>query len=131
MTIFHCFLGRSHKTGLTVYKVNYPPANEVAKGYSNATVRPSFRNIHVNTLESTSFNGFWPDLVHTQSLRESRTLLIFKVKGQGHQVKFLGEGIHHALRCPCYTRIQVTSLLCPHLFCYSRTMIVYQTDHAP
>ena len=36
----------------------YPLANEVAKGYSNATVRPSFRNILVNTLESTSFNGF-------------------------------------------------------------------------
>ena len=43
----------------------YPLANEVAKGYSNATVRPSFRNILVNTLESTSFNGFWPNLVHT------------------------------------------------------------------
>jgi hypothetical protein len=25
-------------------------------------------------------------------------LLIFKVKGQGHRVKFLGEGICHALR---------------------------------
>ena len=36
----------------------YPLANEVAKGYSNATVRPSFCNILVNTLESTSFNGF-------------------------------------------------------------------------
>jgi hypothetical protein len=35
-------------------------------------------------------------------LRESGTLLIFKVKGQGHLVKFLGEGIRHALRCPCY-----------------------------
>jgi hypothetical protein len=45
--------------------VNYPLANEVAKGYSNATVCPSFRNILVNTLESTSFNGFWPNLVHT------------------------------------------------------------------
>jgi hypothetical protein len=55
----------------------YPLANEVAMGYSNATirhsvrlsVRPSFRrsfpNILVNTLESTSFNGFWPHLVHT------------------------------------------------------------------
>ena len=47
----------------------YPLAKEVAKGYSNATVRPSFRpsfrNILVNTLESTSFNGFWPNLVHT------------------------------------------------------------------
>ena len=29
--------------------------------------RPSFRNILVNTLESTSFNGFLPNLVHTQS----------------------------------------------------------------
>ena len=38
--------------------IYYPLANEVAKGYSNATVRPSFRNILVNTLESTSFNGF-------------------------------------------------------------------------
>ena len=36
------------------------------------------------------------------SLRESGTLLIFKVKGQGHRVKFLGEGIRHALRYPCY-----------------------------
>ena len=64
----------------------YPLASEVAKGYSNATVRPSvrpsfhpsfrpsvllsfrpsvlpsicpsFRNILVNTLGSTSFNGF-------------------------------------------------------------------------
>jgi hypothetical protein len=26
--------------------------------------RPSFRNILVNTLKSTSFNGFWPNLVH-------------------------------------------------------------------
>ena len=40
----------------------YPLANEVGKGYSNATVRPSFRNILVNTLESTSFNEFWPNL---------------------------------------------------------------------
>ena len=36
----------------------YPLANEVAKGYSNATIIPSFRNTFVNTLESTSFNGF-------------------------------------------------------------------------
>jgi hypothetical protein len=28
-------------------------------------------------------------------------LLFFKVKGQGHRVKFLGEGICQALRCPC------------------------------
>ena len=26
---------------------------------------PSFRNILVNTLESISFNGFWPNLVYT------------------------------------------------------------------
>jgi hypothetical protein len=48
---------------------NYPLANKVAKGYKNATVRPSFhpsfRNILVNTIESTSFNGFWPNLVDT------------------------------------------------------------------
>jgi hypothetical protein len=24
------------------------------------------------------------------------------VKGQGHRVKYLGEGIRHALRCPCF-----------------------------
>jgi hypothetical protein len=36
----------------------YPLANEVAKGYSNATFLPSFHNILVNTLGSTSFNGF-------------------------------------------------------------------------
>ena len=36
----------------------YPLANEVAMGYSNTTDRPSFRNILVYTLESTSFNGF-------------------------------------------------------------------------
>ena len=38
-------------------------------------------NILVNTL-STSFNGFWPNLVNTYSLWESGTLLIFKVIGQ-------------------------------------------------
>jgi len=62
---------------LLLAKFNYPPANEVAKGYSNASFRPSV-------------------------LRVSGTLLIFKVKGQGHRVKFLGEGIRHALRCPCF-----------------------------
>ena len=86
--------------------VFYPLANEVAKGYSNASVRPSHpcehsrinilqwiltklgtylvlmriwnpidflghqvkflpHNILVNTLESTFFNGFWLNLVHT------------------------------------------------------------------
>ena len=54
------------------YSCYYSLANEVAKGYSNATVCPSFRpSILVNTLGSG----------------ESGALLIFKVKG--HQVKFL------------------------------------------
>ena len=35
----------------------YPLANEVARGYSNATVRPSV-TILVNTLGLTSCNGF-------------------------------------------------------------------------
>ena len=39
------------------------------------------------------------------TLRKSGTLLIFKVKGQGHRVKFLGEGIRHALRCPCFENV--------------------------
>ena len=68
----------------------YPLSNEVAKGYSNATVipsfllsvRPSFHNILVNTLESTSFHGFRPILIHAQSVKESENLLIFKVIGQ-------------------------------------------------
>ena len=47
----------------------------------------------MNTLESTSFNGFWPNLVHTYTLGESGTLLIFKVRGQGYQVKFLPRNI--------------------------------------
>jgi hypothetical protein len=33
-------------------------ANEVAKGYSNATFPPSVRHILANTLGSTYFNGF-------------------------------------------------------------------------
>ena len=40
----------------------YSLADKVAKGYSNATVRPSVRpsvrNILMNTLEQTFFNGF-------------------------------------------------------------------------
>jgi hypothetical protein len=115
------------------FLLNYPFANEVAKGYSNASIRPSVRPSHpcehsrINilqwiltklgtylvlkricspidfqghrskvkvtgsnfyhitslwTLESTSFNGFWLNMVHTYSLGESGTLLIFKVIGQ-------------------------------------------------
>ena len=73
LTVLHiifnvCYLTRVTVDHLVCHLVSssyYPLANEVAKGYSNATVRPSFRNILVNTLESTSFNGFWPNLVHT------------------------------------------------------------------
>jgi hypothetical protein len=53
----------------------------------NVTRSNFYHNILVNTLESTSFNGFWPSLVHG----ESGTLLIFKVKGQG--VKYLPHNI--------------------------------------
>jgi hypothetical protein len=46
----------------SVDSLYYPLANEDAKGYSNAIVRssvlPSVRHILVNTLGSTSFNGF-------------------------------------------------------------------------
>ena len=38
---------RNYNNALFIY---YPLANEVAKGYSNATVRPSFRIILVNTI---------------------------------------------------------------------------------
>ena len=48
-----------------LYLVCYPLANEVMKGYSNATVCPSITSLIVTILESTSFNGFWPNLVHT------------------------------------------------------------------
>jgi hypothetical protein len=45
-----------HVIGCLLY-LFYPLANEVAKGYSNATVRPSLRNILVNTLGSpTTYN---------------------------------------------------------------------------
>ena len=57
---YKSFLGQYYKSFLSHYY--YPLANEVAKGYSNAIVRPSFcpsfRNILVNTLESIFFNGF-------------------------------------------------------------------------
>ena len=35
-------------------------------------------------------------------LKRIWNLLIYKVIGQGHQISFLGEGIWHALRCPCF-----------------------------
>ena len=61
------------------YSCYYSLANEVAKGYSNATVCPSFLpSVH------PSFHSI---LVNTLGSGESGALLIFKVKG--HQVKFL------------------------------------------
>jgi hypothetical protein len=44
-----CILKNLNKQWKYTYKNYYSLANEVAKGYSNATVRPSFRNILVNT----------------------------------------------------------------------------------
>ena len=53
---------KSHFVSLFyLYWYFYPLANEVAKGYSKATVRSfrlSFCSILMNTLGSTSFNGF-------------------------------------------------------------------------
>ena len=89
----------------------YPLANEVAKGYSNATFRPSFRNILVNTRINILQ---WILTKLGTYLRESGTLLIFKVKVQGHWVKFLGDGIRHALRCPCFTCFRQNICLLTH-----------------
>jgi hypothetical protein len=56
----------------------------------------------VNTLESTSFNGFWPNLVHIYLvLRWVWNPIDFQGQRSKSNVKFLGEGIRHALRCPC------------------------------
>ena len=66
----------------------YPLANEVAKGYSNATVCPSHPCEHsrINILQ-------WILTKLGTSLGESGTLLIFKVKGRCHRVKFLPHNI--------------------------------------
>jgi hypothetical protein len=71
----------------------YPLTNEVAKGYNNTT---SFRNILVNTRIN----------ILQCILTKLGTYLVLKriwnpIDFQGHRVKFLGEGIRHALRCPC------------------------------
>jgi hypothetical protein len=56
---FHCtFLKEVWKSSFKDIS-QYWNCKGIVKGYSNATVHPSFRNILVNTLESTSFNGFW------------------------------------------------------------------------
>ena len=61
-------------------------------------------------------------LVDNIPLRESGPLMIFKVKGHGHRVKFSGEGICHALRCPCFSLyfilyFQLTSILKQRVLC--------------
>ena len=66
----------------------YPLANEVAKGYSNSTVCPSFHNILVNT-RINILQWILTNLGTYLVLKRIWNLLIFKVKGQGHQVKFL------------------------------------------
>ena len=53
LTIYRMYQDKLAHLNLTLLS-----PRQVAKGYSNATVHPSFRNILVNTLESTSFNGF-------------------------------------------------------------------------
>ena len=80
----------------------YPLANEVAKGYSNAT----FRNILVNILQ-------W-------ILTKLGTYLVLRriwnpFDFQGQRVKFLGEGIRHALHCSCFFGLCV---VCQFLITY-------------
>jgi hypothetical protein len=53
-------------------------------------------------------------------LRESGTLLIFKVKGQGHQVKFLGEGI--ATLCVALVDLGIRSR------CGALALAIFQND---
>ena len=62
---------------------------------------PSFRNILVNTLESTSFKWILTKLGTYLVLKRIWNPIVF----QGHQVKFLGEGIRHTLRYPCKQKI--------------------------
>jgi hypothetical protein len=42
-----------------------PSPTKLRRDIVTLRYHPSFRDIIVNTLESTSFNGFWPNLVHT------------------------------------------------------------------
>jgi hypothetical protein len=41
------------------------------------------------------------DFDQTWYILSPGTLLIFKIKDQGHWVKFLGEGKRRTLHCPC------------------------------
>ena len=62
---------------------NYPLANEVAKGYSNSTVRPSFCNILVNTLEINILQWILTKLGTYLVLKRIRNPIDF----QGHSSK--------------------------------------------
>ena len=72
--LMHAYI--SHIVTITIIIKLYPSIYKSLLGISSPTklqrdivtlpsFHPSFRNILVNTLESTSFNGFWPNLVHT------------------------------------------------------------------
>ena len=53
----------------------------------------------MNTLESTSFKWILTKLGTYLVLKRIRNPIDFQ--GQGHQVKFVDEGIRYALHCPC------------------------------
>ena len=83
----------------------YSLANEVAKGYSNATLLPLHPCEHsrINILQ-------W-------ILTKLGTYLVLKriwnpIDFQGHRVKYLGEGICHALHCPCLSLKLLTYCAC-------------------
>ena len=62
----------SHIVTVTIIIKLYPSIYKSLLGISSPTklwsdivTLPSFRNSLVNTIESTPFNGFWPNLVHS------------------------------------------------------------------
>ena len=76
-----------------IVKTYYPLVNEVAKGYSNPSVRPSFRNILVNTLRIKILQWI---------LTKLGTYLVLKricnpIDFQGHRsmVKVTGSNFYH------------------------------------
>jgi len=80
----------------------YPLGNEVAKGYSNATVHPSVTSLWIlqNQHPSMDFDQTWYILSRYRNMK-AYLFSSSDVKGQGHRVKYLGERIRHALRCLC------------------------------
>jgi len=69
------------------------------------SILPSFRSILVNTLESTSFYGFWPNLVQR---------IWNPIDFQGQRSRSPGQifrrGDSHVLCCPCLCLWCLTSL---------------------